>query len=156
MELQDLDNSNECSICLLSLTNSKNKKLQCNHVFHYDCIEKWLNIKNICPLCRAPGPERTQYYIGYCIFWSYLFKYKIYLKNTYLQIKYLCRLIEIPYSSITSICLYGLIFEINYYDEDRVTKKKVNFKFRSDNILVNLFNSIKTRINIISNRYVIQ
>ena len=155
MEFQDKETPNDCSICLLPLANNKNKTLPCNHKYHHDCIEKWLNIKNICPLCRAPGPERTDSYIGYCIFCSYFFKYKIYLKNTYLQIKYLCRLIEIPYSHITSICIYALIFEINYYDEDRIIKKKVNFKLKNNNVLTNLFNSIKNRINVNINRYVI-
>ncbi|PPR01695.1 hypothetical protein CVT24_001523 [Panaeolus cyanescens] len=28
----------------------------CMHLFHTDCLEKWLAIKNICPQCRRPLP----------------------------------------------------------------------------------------------------
>ncbi|KAJ6607473.1 hypothetical protein B0H10DRAFT_550301 [Mycena sp. CBHHK59/15] len=28
----------------------------CHHLFHTDCLEKWLAIKNICPQCRRPLP----------------------------------------------------------------------------------------------------
>ena len=43
----------ECSICL-----EKYKKkdqiidLECNHVFHKECIKLWLNKNNSCPQCR--------------------------------------------------------------------------------------------------------
>lgn len=28
----------------------------CHHLFHTECLEKWLAIKNICPQCRRPLP----------------------------------------------------------------------------------------------------
>ncbi|CAK5274039.1 unnamed protein product, partial [Mycena citricolor] len=28
----------------------------CHHLFHTDCLERWLAIKNICPQCRRPLP----------------------------------------------------------------------------------------------------
>jgi hypothetical protein len=28
----------------------------CSHLFHTECLEKWLAIKNICPQCRRPLP----------------------------------------------------------------------------------------------------
>jgi len=28
----------------------------CHHLFHTDCLDKWLAIKNICPQCRRPLP----------------------------------------------------------------------------------------------------
>ncbi|EJD48179.1 hypothetical protein AURDEDRAFT_183534 [Auricularia subglabra TFB-10046 SS5] len=28
----------------------------CNHLFHTECLERWLAIKNICPQCRRPLP----------------------------------------------------------------------------------------------------
>tara|TARA_A100001015_G_C15020236_1_gene727596 strand:- start:769 stop:1338 length:570 start_codon:yes stop_codon:yes gene_type:complete len=54
------ENNLECSICLEPIIeNSKgNIYLQCNHIFHKDCVQEWvksqINInKNInCPLCR--------------------------------------------------------------------------------------------------------
>jgi hypothetical protein len=44
---------NNCSICM-SHYNIKNlHTLNCNHVFHKDCINEWLTKNNTCPLCRA-------------------------------------------------------------------------------------------------------
>lgn len=43
-----------CSICMNEL-NSNNInvcKLSCNHLYHTECIEKWLGIKFSCPYCR--------------------------------------------------------------------------------------------------------
>lgn len=44
----------ECSICLEFLSDKieNNKKLQCGHIFHNECINKWKNISNKCPCCR--------------------------------------------------------------------------------------------------------
>ncbi|KAJ7091331.1 hypothetical protein B0H15DRAFT_930088 [Mycena belliarum] len=40
-----------------SATVRKNYSLApCHHLFHTDCLEKWLAIKNICPQCRRPLP----------------------------------------------------------------------------------------------------
>ena len=41
-----------CAICL-SIINEKNKhKLDCNHVFHIDCIINWFrNSNGNCPCC---------------------------------------------------------------------------------------------------------
>lgn len=41
-----------CSICLGEL-NKINKTLYCGHIFHINCIDEWLNMKNTCPNCRA-------------------------------------------------------------------------------------------------------
>ncbi len=51
--------SKECSICL-SVTNSKTRiSLECEHIFHAKCIQKWILVaqKNnktyyTCPTCR--------------------------------------------------------------------------------------------------------
>jgi len=38
-------------------TGRKNYSLApCHHLFHTDCLEKWLVIKTICPQCRRPLP----------------------------------------------------------------------------------------------------
>ena len=48
--LEDL----ECSVCL---KNFKIKETicitKCNHTYHKECIDTWLEIKDICPNCRA-------------------------------------------------------------------------------------------------------
>ena len=40
----------ECSICLEG--NPDTKLLNCGHMFHKNCIDTWLKIKPVCPLCR--------------------------------------------------------------------------------------------------------
>ena len=49
----------ECSICLESYQDSKTKEiaeLNCSnkHMFHKDCLVKWAEKNDICPLCREP------------------------------------------------------------------------------------------------------
>lgn len=43
-----------CSICLQEVQPGQfYSKLPCNHEFHYDCIQSWLNeARMTCPLCR--------------------------------------------------------------------------------------------------------
>lgn len=42
----------ECSICFSSIKAKDAFKLSCDHIFHEDCINKWSNQNNSCPLCR--------------------------------------------------------------------------------------------------------
>ncbi|KAI3786609.1 hypothetical protein L1987_40418 [Smallanthus sonchifolius] len=50
---QDL---NFCTICQMDY-NDKEKigMLDCSHEYHVDCIEKWLVVKNSCPVCKCTG-----------------------------------------------------------------------------------------------------
>ena len=46
--------NNECIICLEPMIiNDKVKILDCGHMYHYDCINKWIEKKGEinCPLC---------------------------------------------------------------------------------------------------------
>lgn len=48
----------KCPICLEHLKTRRITKTSCAHLFHQDCINKWLgsNTKSSCALCRAlPG-----------------------------------------------------------------------------------------------------
>jgi len=48
-----------CTICLMEITNNI-KALPCAHVFHTHCIDRWLRLKNSCPLCRqVDGTQQT-------------------------------------------------------------------------------------------------
>ena len=50
---KDFEN-NECIICLEPMViNDKVKILECGHMYHYDCINKWIEKKGKinCPLC---------------------------------------------------------------------------------------------------------
>ena len=42
----------ECSICLEKDSSRLCRKLNCNHIFHCECIDKWFSNKNSCPICR--------------------------------------------------------------------------------------------------------
>ncbi|KAL0657024.1 hypothetical protein Bca4012_077608 [Brassica carinata] len=43
----------KCVICLDELKcNDEASTLACGHDFHYECIKKWLMVKNKCPLCK--------------------------------------------------------------------------------------------------------
>ena len=52
-----LSTHEECSICLQTYdmddTVAWAKTSQCGHCYHIDCITKWLQINNECPLCRG-------------------------------------------------------------------------------------------------------
>lgn len=44
-------NAIECSICLEHI-HKNNKTLGCSHSFHKQCIDNWLNVNSVCPICR--------------------------------------------------------------------------------------------------------
>jgi hypothetical protein len=48
-----MDNLGICSICLKTMYNIDSEKTHCNHLFHSDCIERWMEMNNRCPLCRS-------------------------------------------------------------------------------------------------------
>ena len=42
-----------CSICINGVVLSKlMMRLDCNHIYCFDCIKQWFMEKNNCPLCR--------------------------------------------------------------------------------------------------------
>lgn len=51
------DAAEPCSICLEAIEPEKILALDCNHSYHRDCIQKWVETKPECCLCRAPIPE---------------------------------------------------------------------------------------------------
>lgn len=48
-------NGDSCTICLEKYKASERLRLirKCNHCFHADCLEQWLQRKNTCPVCRT-------------------------------------------------------------------------------------------------------
>ncbi len=45
----------ECTICLLPhQTNDEIRVLPCQHKYHVECIDLWLNRRAHCPMCKTP------------------------------------------------------------------------------------------------------
>ncbi|KAJ0242316.1 hypothetical protein HA466_0207970 [Hirschfeldia incana] len=46
--------SEPCTICQESFKNEeKIATLDCGHEYHAECLEKWLVVKNVCPICKS-------------------------------------------------------------------------------------------------------
>ncbi|MES1911673.1 MAG: hypothetical protein MHM6MM_004072 [Cercozoa sp. M6MM] len=44
----------ECIICRTEIADFRDRAtLQCGHTFHVDCVNRWLNVSQTCPLCRS-------------------------------------------------------------------------------------------------------
>ncbi|KAL4626290.1 hypothetical protein ACB092_05G085500 [Castanea dentata] len=47
-----------CCICLAKYVDDDElRELPCFHVFHVDCVDKWLKINALCPLCKSEVSE---------------------------------------------------------------------------------------------------
>ncbi|XP_052210579.1 E3 ubiquitin-protein ligase At1g63170-like [Diospyros lotus] len=47
-----------CCICLAKYANNDElRELPCSHFFHKDCVDKWLKINSMCPLCKGDVGE---------------------------------------------------------------------------------------------------
>lgn len=45
---------NTCCICLKNDDDGRDiVELNCLHIYHRECIEKWMKDKNICPVCKS-------------------------------------------------------------------------------------------------------
>ena len=52
-EKKKSDNNYNCVICLTEFkVGEKESTLPCLHIFHSECIEKWINEKKWCPICK--------------------------------------------------------------------------------------------------------
>jgi len=48
------DEGEVCSICLCELEDDDAaKELACLHAFHADCLDRWLRVSTLCPLCKG-------------------------------------------------------------------------------------------------------
>ena len=46
-----------CVICMEKNASTHNFiKLNCGHKFHMDCLQKWMLINPVCPICREEDP----------------------------------------------------------------------------------------------------
>ncbi|GFP94487.1 E3 ubiquitin-protein ligase ring1-like [Phtheirospermum japonicum] len=54
-----MDCGAHCSICLEEIVRGgEGLFMPCCHVFHEDCIKKWLRTSHYCPVCRFEMPKR--------------------------------------------------------------------------------------------------
>ncbi len=54
MKMEKLQQEMACSICLGDYEEGEDiRLLPCGHMFHVPCIDAWLQINRICPLCKA-------------------------------------------------------------------------------------------------------
>ena len=48
--------SGEDAVCCICIANYENddelRELPCSHLFHKECVDKWLKINSLCPLCK--------------------------------------------------------------------------------------------------------
>lgn len=50
-----------CCICLAKYAdNDELRELPCTHFFHMDCVDKWLKINALCPLCKCEVGETNE------------------------------------------------------------------------------------------------
>ena len=50
---QEPSSNNTCAICIGDYKGGEQlRSLKCKHKFHKDCIDKWLQLKNECPICK--------------------------------------------------------------------------------------------------------
>ena len=51
-EQKDPNNYKECVICLQDMIYGEDLiMINCSHIYHKECIKKWLDRNSICPLC---------------------------------------------------------------------------------------------------------
>ena len=53
VDSSDLPAETSCSICQEIHTSQQWRRLQCNHYYHRDCIDRWFLNHVQCPVCRA-------------------------------------------------------------------------------------------------------
>ncbi|GKT35783.1 hypothetical protein ADUPG1_008871 [Aduncisulcus paluster] len=49
-----------CAICLVNVRSGDHMITPCNHVFHKECLTRWMDISLTCPTCRAEIPPLVQ------------------------------------------------------------------------------------------------
>ncbi|XP_031254459.1 uncharacterized RING finger protein C2A9.04c-like [Pistacia vera] len=59
VKVQDLMSTTQCTVCLEELkdVNLEVVRMSCSHLYHEECIVKWLETNCTCPLCRYELPR---------------------------------------------------------------------------------------------------
>ena len=129
----------DCSICLEIILPDTSTTTICNHIFHTECLNNWLEIKNSCPLCRTP------FYCKNCECCKVNFfintKCKILLEPYYININSLKFSRNIPYVNIQKFFYKGKYVWFNYKYNNIISSIKFKFCNRSKSEL--LFENLK-------------
>jgi hypothetical protein len=48
----EINVTDDCPICFTNLGTNDMIKTNCDHVFHKECLNKWLEVNDSCPVCR--------------------------------------------------------------------------------------------------------
>ena len=51
-KLFNIEDTNICTICIENITYTKSTILDCSHIYHKECIEKWFTVSYNCPICN--------------------------------------------------------------------------------------------------------
>jgi len=90
IEQEDFINKNVCIICTTKFKNNDdivvlNKeydiKCECNYSYHRDCIDRWFDQSQTCPLCRSIAyyPQKSFYSEHKIIVYTFLLLFYILL-----------------------------------------------------------------------------
>lgn len=47
-----------CPICMNRMTETSSRRLDCGHMFHTHCLDRWRRQSSTCPNCRAPFDQQ--------------------------------------------------------------------------------------------------
>ena len=132
-----------CSICLEE--NPDHILINCGHHFHKECIEQWLRIKPICPLCRRLSTTNFTYNYRN----TYIKKGSITINNNFIVIKNyfsfnLCgkNTVLIGFGDIKRIEYNHYRFKITYFRNSTIKKICLYTEYP-----INIFNICKFHID---------
>lgn len=61
----------DCAICCMPVARNTARRLSCGHIFHDECIYKWLRIQPTCPQCRQSDGEEPVGSFGAACLWNW-------------------------------------------------------------------------------------
>lgn len=62
--------NNTCAICFEDIDDFNCKRISCNHLFHKECLDRWILYKRVCPMCREPVKKPTKKFSWWRNFWA--------------------------------------------------------------------------------------
>ena len=154
----DFEEENLCSICLEDMQLYPKLKLNCNHYFHFYCINLWQKRSNICPICRKSiiifkekkyksclSLSEIVLLISFIILFFSFFIFMILKSVERLKLKKKAKLINRPkykYKNLKYKILFDLI-EAKSGERMKILKEYINsFPFLIKNKIENFFDDI--------------